>query len=103
MDKEYCQRYAATALQLFDTHCMQMAEQNWCPAQVKMLRRLFDAVSMGMDYDKVPERKNQKTELMKQCEKCENLEYDKNGLVCMVVNPNIINGKCKSFEAKAEK
>jgi len=40
----------ASAVVLFIAQCGEMAEQNWCPAQVEMLQRLFGAVLKGCEY-----------------------------------------------------
>lgn len=36
----------------FMEKCMEMAKENWCPAQVEMLERLFGATIHMVDYDK---------------------------------------------------
>lgn len=40
----------ASAVGLFIAQCGEMAEKNWCPAQVDMLERLFGAVLKGVEY-----------------------------------------------------
>lgn len=39
----------------FVNNCAAMAADNWCPAQVEMLERLFDAVLTGKPYAPGPE------------------------------------------------
>ena len=40
----------ASAVGLFIAQCGEMAEANWCPSQVEMLKRLFGAVLEGCEY-----------------------------------------------------
>lgn len=40
----------ASAVALFIAQCGEMAEKNWCPPQVDMLKRLFGAVLSGVEY-----------------------------------------------------
>jgi len=40
----------ASAVGLFIAQCGEMAEKNWCPSQVEMLKRLFGAVLKGCEY-----------------------------------------------------
>lgn len=40
----------ASAVGLFIAQCGEMAEQNWMPSQVAMLKRLFGAVIKGCEY-----------------------------------------------------
>lgn len=44
-------RKVAQKLEFFVEECKKMAEENWCPAQVDMLKRLFGAVIEGVAYD----------------------------------------------------
>lgn len=39
----------------FVKKCAEMAADNWCPAQVEMLERLFDSVLTGKPYAEPPE------------------------------------------------
>ena len=41
---------AFNLLSKFIGQCGEMAEKNWCPAQVEMLTRLFGAVLKGVEY-----------------------------------------------------
>jgi len=41
----------SVAVGTFIEQCGKMAEENWCPAQVDMLERLFGAVLHGVKYD----------------------------------------------------
>lgn len=47
-----CDNYddMASAVALFIAQCGEMAEKNWCPSQVDMLKRLFGAVLSGVEY-----------------------------------------------------
>ncbi|MCQ2087953.1 MAG: hypothetical protein MJZ37_07855 [Bacilli bacterium] len=42
-----------TMLHDFMKDCRKMAQENWCPSQVEMLDRLFEAVSLDKKYDEV--------------------------------------------------
>lgn len=47
-----CNNYddMASAVALFISECCEMAEKNWCPAHIEMLKRLFGAVLTGVEY-----------------------------------------------------
>lgn len=45
----------------YETDMLTMAKENWCPAHVKMLERVFVAVCYGLKYDEVTD------ELLENC------------------------------------
>ena len=47
---ELCAQAATDAVNLFIKQCGEMAEANWCPSQVEMLQRLFNAVLNNEPY-----------------------------------------------------
>ena len=49
-EKKYTEDDLASAVCLFIAQCGEMAEQNWTPAQVQMLKWLMGAVISGTDY-----------------------------------------------------
>jgi len=52
---ELCANASVDAVSLFIKQCGEMAEANWCPSQVQMIQRLFNAVLNQKPYDKTEE------------------------------------------------
>jgi hypothetical protein len=50
-----CAEESVGAISLFINQCCEMAEANWCPSQVEMLKRLFNAVLKNEPYAEQPE------------------------------------------------
>lgn len=47
---ENLSEFIASSIGVFIDQCGKMAEENWCPSQVDMLKRLFGAVLKGYKY-----------------------------------------------------
>jgi len=50
-----CAEASVDAVSFFINQCCEMAEANWCPSQVEMLKRLFNAVLKNEPYAEQPE------------------------------------------------
>lgn len=53
MNCDNCETYddMASAVALFIAQCGEMADENWLPSQIEMLKRLFGAVLTGVKYE----------------------------------------------------
>lgn len=52
---DLCKDTAIDVVSFFIKECEDMAEANWCPSQVQMLQRLFNAVLKNEPYAEQPE------------------------------------------------
>lgn len=52
---DLCVDTAIDVVSFFIEECEDMAEANWCPSQVQMLQRLFNAVLNNEPYAEQPE------------------------------------------------